>query len=235
MTFSLKRVYAIFQKDLKDLSKNMFVGTSLITPLILALFYAGNANITLEMHYLIINMSFTIVGSFVQCALIAEEKEKNTLRGLMLSPATIPEILSGKSLVTLLLTLAVILICTKVTGYRPENQVLTGIAIFVSALFYIALGTLLGLLTKSVVEASVVILPVFFLFSFGTFVEVLIDKYPQLSFLEYMPNIQLVAMAYKVQKGAEFIDVWTHLGIMLAWVVVTTWIAVFVFRKREMD
>src|SRR5699024_12795497 len=59
----------------------------------------------LEAHYLIINLTLVAVAFFVQSALIAEEREKNTLRGLMLSPATIPEILSGKSLVSLLMTL----------------------------------------------------------------------------------------------------------------------------------
>ena len=41
-------------------------------------------DIAIEAHYMVINFTMVIVGSFVQCSLIAEEKEKNTLRGLML-------------------------------------------------------------------------------------------------------------------------------------------------------
>src|SRR5690625_408667 len=104
MTFSLKRMNAIFQKDLKDLSKNIYVGTSLLMSIILAIFYGKMGEIPIEMHYLIINLALVAVAFFVQCAIIAEEKEKNTLRGLMFSPATLPEILGGKSLVSFILT-----------------------------------------------------------------------------------------------------------------------------------
>ena len=51
-----------------------------------------------------------VVGSFVQCSLIAEEKEKNTLRGLMLSPASTLEILGGKSLLSLIATMTIVVI-----------------------------------------------------------------------------------------------------------------------------
>ena len=40
MTFSLKRALAIFQKDYKDLSRNLFVSSTLIMPLFLAVFYS---------------------------------------------------------------------------------------------------------------------------------------------------------------------------------------------------
>src|SRR5699024_250988 len=105
MIFSFKRMNAIFQKDLKDLTKNIYVGTSLLMPVLIAFMYGGMEDISIDAHYLIINLTLVAVAFFVQSALIAEEREKNTLRGLMLSPATIPEILGGKSLVSLLMTL----------------------------------------------------------------------------------------------------------------------------------
>src|SRR5690625_7823781 len=93
----------------------MYVGTSLLMPIILAIFYGKMGEIPIEMHYLIINLALVAVAFFVQCAIIAEEKEKNTLRGLMLSPATLPEILGGKSLVSFILTCLTIVLCAKLT------------------------------------------------------------------------------------------------------------------------
>lgn len=235
MNFSLKRMNAIFQKDLKDLSKNMYVGTSLIMPFILAIFYRKMDIVSIEAHFLIISLSFVAVTFFIQCAIIAEEKEKNTLRGLMLSPATLPEILGGKSLVSFLLTFITIFICVKILGYEPTNPVLIAIAMIISALFYLALGTLLGLISRTVVEASVIMLPVMFIFGFGTFFEVLIEKYPILTFTAYLPNIQLVDLANKVQADAVMSDVWMHLGVIFAWFVVTAILTGVVFKKREMD
>ncbi|MUK89416.1 ABC transporter permease subunit [Ornithinibacillus sp. L9] len=234
MTVSMKRIYAIFQKDLKDLSKNLFVSSIVILPVLMAFMYSRMGDI-LDLHYLIINLTLASVTAFIQCAVIAEEKEKHTLRGLMLSPATLPEILTGKSLVSLILTIVTLVVCMMITGYEPANLVLISFVILLSCLFYLALGTLLGLLTKTVVEASVVILPFMFLFGFGSMLKPLVDDYAILGFVEYLPNTQLVELAYKIESGLGFGSLWSHLAIILTWVIVATILTIFVYRKREMD
>lgn len=235
MTFSAKRMYAIFEKDLKDLSKNLYVSTTFLLPVVLAFFYRKMDVLTLGSQYLIINLVFVSITFFIQCAVIAEEKEKNTLRGLMLSPASLPEILSGKSLVSLLLTTITLLLCITVLDYRPANIALVVLAFFISSLFYIALGTLVGLLSRTVIEASVFMLPVMVVFAFGPLMESVMENYPMLRFLNYFPGTQLMEIASKVQDGAGFTAVSLHFGWILAWFVGTAILTVFVYRKREMD
>lgn len=235
MTFSFKRVYAIFQKDLKDLTKNIFVGTTLLIPVLLAVLYVKLGEQSIEIHFLVINLTFTTVAAFIQCTLIAEEKEKNTLRSLMLSPATTFEILGGKSLLSFIFTIVTVFICALITGYESKNIFIISLAIFISSLFYLELGTLLGLLTKSVMEASVVILPVMFLFGFGTMFQVLIEKYSQLSFLEYLPNIQLLELAKSVESGVGLLDVWIKFAVISGWVVAGGILVVIVYKNRAMD
>ncbi|MBS3974121.1 MAG: ABC transporter permease [Actinobacteria bacterium] len=235
MTFSLKRVYAIFEKDIKDLSKNMFVLTTVIMPLLLAILFGRAKEPSIEIHYLVINLAFTAVAAFVQCALIAEEKEKNTLRGLILSPASTFEILSGKSLLSIVLTVITVTISAILTGYEPANFLIVGLAILVSIFFYIALGTLLGLLTKSVMEASLIILPIIFLFGFGTVLKALMAEYPQLSFVKYLPNIQLELLATEVQNGAGITDIWAQLAVIAVWVVSACALVVVTYKKRAID
>ncbi|KRG14083.1 ABC transporter, partial [Lederbergia galactosidilytica] len=168
MIFSLKRSMAIFQKDYKDVIKNYFVSTSALMPILLAAFYGRMGVETISGHYMVFNLTLCLVAAYVQCALIAEEKEKNTLRGLMLSPASTLEILAGKSLLSFIGTAIIILISAFLIEYKPMDLVVISLAMVLSILFYIGLGTLLGLLTKSVMEASVVIMPFFGLFSFGS-------------------------------------------------------------------
>lgn len=235
MTFSMKRVMAIFQKDMKDLYKNMYVSTTILMPLIFAIVYGNIDNPTIDIHYLVINLTLALVTAFVQCAIIAEEKEKNTLRGLMLSPATIPEILGGKSLVTFILTAITIVVCIMLTGYEPANLGLIVIAIIISTLFYLALGTLMGLISRTVIEASVLILPIMFIFGFGSMFQHFAEDYPILSIIDYLPSIQLIELATAVEAGSGIADVWGNLGIILAWVVVAMIATVIVFKKREMD
>lgn len=235
MTFSIKRSIAILQKDYKDVSKNLFVGSSVFMPLVLAALYGRVGVETINEHYLVFNLTFCLVAAYVQCSLIAEEKEKNTLRGLMLSPASTLEILAGKSLLSFIGTILVLAFAAFLTEYKPENILVVSIAIALSAVFYIGLGTVLGLVTKSVMEASVVILPFMGIFSLGSMLTNFADKYSFLMAAEYMPNTQLINLAIEVQNGGGLLDVWFNLAIILAWIAVIYVIVVVVYRKRMMD
>ncbi|WP_377887482.1 ABC transporter permease [Alkalihalobacillus sp. R86527] len=235
MTFSMKRAYAIFQKDVKDLTKNLFVITTLLVPIILAVFYGTSGLHSLEAHYTVINLTFAAVAVFIQSALIAEEKEKNTLRGLMLSPATLTEILGGKSTLTFLFTIATIIVCTFLTGYEPSNVFVIGLAILLSTVFYIALGTFIGLISKSVMEASVMVLPVMFIFGFGSVLQSFAEKYSALALLEYMPNVQLLELAAFVENGKGMVDLLGPIAIIAGWAILSGVCVILMYRKRTLD
>lgn len=235
MTFSLKRTMAIFQKDYKDVSKNMYVSFTVVIPIFMAFLYGWQGNMTIDMNYVVINMTLSLVGAYVQCSLIAEEKEKNTLRGLMLSPASTLEILAGKSLLTFITTMVIIVLSAYIVDYQPESIGLIAVGIILSAIFYIGLGTLLGLVTKSVMEASVVIMPFFFIFTFGSFAAGLAEKFPVLKVAEYMPNSQLVELAKAVEAGGGFGDVWTYFAVISVWIAASFLLAYATFKKRMMD
>lgn len=235
MNISMRRVNAILQKDFKDISRNSAVSVSALMPLILAFIYGRMGDITIEAHYMVINLTLVVVGSFLQCSLIAEEKEKNTLRGLMLSPASTLEILGGKSLLSFIATMIVAGIGIYLTGYQPENFFIIVVAILLSTFFFIGLGTLLGLFSKSVMEASVIAMPFMFIFGFGTMLTMFADKYPILKVMDYTPNVQLVKIALKVESGNGLGEIWSHLGIIMIWVIGIFALTAIVFKKRKMD
>ncbi|MFD0588770.1 ABC transporter permease [Paenibacillus sp. GCM10027627] len=235
MTFSMRRVYAILQKDYKDISRNMFVFVTLFLPLLMAAFYGRMGETTVYADYMIINMTFVLVGAYVQSSLIAEEKEKNTLRGLTLSPASTLEIFLGKSLLSFIATAVVVVASMLLLDYSPQNVPAVAIALIVSTAFYLAIGTLIGLYTKSVMEASVAILPVVGVFTFGSALLPFIEQFPVLSVLEYMPNMQLLDLAVQVEAGAGFADVAVNLLIILAWAVVMNALSVYVYKRRMVD
>lgn len=235
MTFSINRAMAIFQKDVKDVSRNVFVGTTLLVPILMAIVYRNIGEVTLEIHYTVINLTFSSVAAFVQCTLIAEEKEKNTLRSLMLSPATTLEILGGKSILTALITILTILICAVITGYTPSQPLIIVLGLLVSCLFYLALGTFLGLMTSSVMEASVAILPVMFLFGFGTLLQQVSDKYPVLSIVDYLPNLQLLNLAKNVEDGASFSILSVNLIVILIAGVLSSALVFMIYKKRTLN
>lgn len=235
MNDSIKRVNAIFQKDFKDFSRNMAVSIVLFMPLFLAALYGRMGIDTLDAHYMIINLTFAMVATYVQCCLIAEEKEQNTLRGLMLSPASTVEILSGKSLLTFVLTITIVAIGALLSEYQPANLLIVALAILLSSFFYIALGTLLGLWAKSVMESSVIVLPVLGIFSFGSFLLPLAEKYPVLKVVEYLPSVQLIKIAAKVEKGAGFSETAAQFGIIFIWTAAAAALTAVVYKKRMVD
>src|SRR5699024_2515570 len=108
-------------------------------------------------------------------------------------------------------------------------------AILLSAFFYVILGTMLGMLIRSVVDASVLLLPIIMIFGFGNMMYPIIEKYPFLSFLEYLPSIQLFDLAVKVEEGQGFSGVLSEFLVICAWFIATTLLTVLVYKKQEVD
>ncbi|MDQ0214523.1 ABC-2 type transport system permease protein [Oikeobacillus pervagus] len=236
MTFSIKRSLAIFHKDYKDVCKNLYVTVSVMMPLVLAAMWGMQGIKDINMHYMLFNGTLCMVAAYVQCCLIAEEKEKNTLRGLMLSPASTMDILVGKSLLSIVATFIILVACAFLQNYKPENLLVISIAMALTTIFYIGLGTVLGLVTKSIMEASVIILPFIAFFCLGSFLQSLAKSFPIMKFAEYLPNVQLIEIANQVHhSGAGLADVWFNLVVILTSIIVIFAIAVVIFRKRMMD
>ncbi|PTL37318.1 ABC transporter permease [Alkalicoccus saliphilus] len=235
MTFSLGRIYAIFNKDMKDLSKNMFVLSTALMPLFFAFLFGRGETVPLEIHFLVINLTLTAVAVFVQASLIAEEKEKNTLRTLMMSPAGTMEILIGKSLVTAFLTIATLIICMRITGYVPENGPVVYAGLALGIIFFLTLGTLMGLLTRSLIEASVVALPVLFLFGMGNLFVEFFQEYEFLSVLDYLPNFQLELLAAETAAGAGWAETGSIFLVLTAWTVAAAAAVIAAYRYNMKD
>lgn len=138
MNMSMKRVKAIFMKDYKEFSRNMSISIVILMTPLLSLFYGKTGVNTIDSYYLIFNMTFVMVATYVQSCLIAEEREKNTLRALILSPANIQEILLGKSLFTFCTTFFTMILCMILIDYSPANISIITVAMLLSTLFYIA-------------------------------------------------------------------------------------------------
>src|SRR5699024_11034884 len=101
---NIQRITAIFENDLKDFMTNSMLVFSPFLPILMAFIFSKtgeNLEETLPviMVYVVIGVAYGGVTSNFIMYSMAEEKEKNTLRGLMLSPASFIDIIVGKSLV----------------------------------------------------------------------------------------------------------------------------------------
>lgn len=231
MNMSFTRIQAIFMKDYKEFSRNYAVSVMVFLPLILAFAYNKIGTSSIDAYFLPINLVFAVVTAYVQCCLIAEEKEKNTLRNLMLSPASLADILIGKSLFVFIVTVVVVSLAIFLVGYEPANLLILAIALLLSTIFYIALGTLCGLFAKTIMEASIIVMPVMFIFSFGPFALSLASAYPILELAKWLPSSQLVLLAEALEGPYTMMDCIIPIVTITVWSLLTWGITGFIYKK----
>lgn len=235
MSISLKRVRAIFVKDYKEFSRNYAVSIMMIFPIILALVFREAGSSLPGASGFLFNTSFVLLTCFAQACLIAEEKERNTLRSLMLTPATAMDVLIGKSSLVFVMSAIVLTIATFIFGYEPASIWAFMVVITLSIILYTAAGTICGLFSKTLLDASLAIIPVSFVFMgapWGAFLE---DDYPILKVLDYVPSSQLVHLLGISNTGFTMGDVLKPLLITLVWTVVLTTVSVVLYQRRLKD
>lgn len=230
MNMSIKRIQAIFIKDYKEFSRNYAVSVMLLFPVFFAFLYrSGGA----EMYSFLLNFSLAMMTSFMQACLIAEEKERNTLRSLMMTPASMLDVLLGKSALVFTMSAGVLALSTYIMGYEPENVLALIAAVGLSLVLYIAVGTICGLYSKTVLEASLSVFPVLIIFTLGPFALLLADRYPVLEVLRYLPSSQLEELLLAMDSGNS--GLFAPLGIIAAWALVLTAVSALLYKKRLMD
>ncbi len=235
MTFSLKRVQAIFIKDWKDLAKNSYIIFTLAIPLFFAAWLGRQGVDDASFHLLPITLSLVISGCFVQAAMVAEEKEKNTLRGLLLSPASTTEILVGKSALTAVLTILIIIFSVFLAEINIVNLPLYSLLILLNLLIFIAIGTILGLVSRTVMETSIVGMPVMLIFGMGPMFQAMISHETILKIMSYLPSEQLSAVWLQMNDGSNQTGIVENLLILFAWCIVTFGITYIVYRRNRFD
>ena len=235
MSVSLKRIQAIFMKDYKEFSRNYAISIMIVFPILFAFLYRTDGGGQEVMYAFLLNFSLAMLTSFVQACLIAEEKERNTLRSLMMTPASMMDILLGKSALVFVISALVIAISTFIFGYNPENLVFLILGIAISIILYISVGTICGLYSKSIMEASLSMFPVLIIFTAGPYAVLFAERFPVLEAFSYLPSSQLNELILLMSDSAPTGDMLTAVGVILIWTVVLTIVSFILYKKRLMD
>ncbi|MBU9724274.1 MULTISPECIES: ABC transporter permease [Bacillaceae] len=227
-----QRISAIFEKDLKDFMKNMMLLMMPIIPIVLAVVYSRlgeGEELPLVVIYIVVGVIFSAVTTSIMMTMMAEENEKKTLRGLMLSPASFLDIIIGKSLVTGLMTLITLVISFSIIGFGPILNIYTIIGLFLLFLFFLFLGIGIGLFSKSIASTSAYMMPVMFLFGFTPMIEFL--GLPEGSFgLKLADNFPLMQVMKVSDTGS-----WLPLGVVTIWVIGAALFTLICFKKTKTD
>ncbi|MCG7419135.1 ABC transporter permease [Macrococcoides goetzii] len=228
----MNRVMAIAEKDFKEFMRNMMLLTMPILPIAMALLFTATPipkSEKMDMVLSVLAMSFVAVLTGSLMTMIAEEKEKQTLRGLINSPASMMEVFFGKSIVVtiiLLVTISAVLFIFKINIFTNIWMVVGFIILYI---FYLLLGSLIGLHVKSVSETSLYFVPVLFIFGMNTTIANIGIKKDNIliKLNEYMPMMQYS----KLEQSGDII----HIIIIAIWLIVTFVCTYMLYRKNSID
>jgi len=165
---SMRKIFALFAKDMKSITYNVFIISGiLLMPIIAIMFTIGLDEPNVWLADFLIKMNILINGANIICVMIAEEKEKHTLSVLISSTVSGADFLIGKVLVTGILTFAsnlVLYFIMSLGSVIPIGAYLlmTGMAI----LPVTALGAIIGLVFKTQAAASTAVAPIMMLLVF---------------------------------------------------------------------
>src|SRR5699024_8228740 len=225
---------AIFEKDLKDFMKNSMLVFLPLLPILMAFIYAKvgesqDETLPVFMVYVVIGVAFA--GVTCNCIMfsMAEETEKNKLCGLMLSPASVLDVIIGKSLVASLITFISLFVSLFIVGIDPYLNAKTLLGLLTLFFFFLFLGSTVGLFVKTVEFTTAYMMPILFIFGMTTMFEQIFSNKNGLSMqiIEKFPIPQLIKM--------EETGTWQPLGIVLIWTVVAGILMFITFQKARTD
>ncbi|SIS49590.1 ABC transporter permease [Salimicrobium flavidum] len=230
---SAKRIQAVVIKDYRDLLKNAYMLSTAVIPLFLAFAINQREEVQSPAMFMPITISMVIVGAFIQASVIAEEKEKNTLRGLLMSPLNTAEIFIGKSLLSAILTIIMIVAVILIGNINmPDQTLLFTAAILISLTIFISIGTILGLVSRTVMETSVIGIPVLFVFGMSDIFQTMIESEWVIDVTGYLPDQQFVQLLLQLQNGQA---VGEHFLVLSTWAIALVILTIFIFKKRRFN
>lgn len=175
MEGTLRKIRALCAKDFPDIVKNPVMLVSSVIPLLLVFAFklmygdmASGMEETQEHSYLLSSFLLTtgvcmtagMVPSMIVLYSMAEEKEKHTLRTLMLANVSGGQVLAAKAIVAMVITALVDVIIYFVVGLDLQYFALYLVISLVGTLPLVILSLLLGLLARDQMSSGLYSLPV---------------------------------------------------------------------------
>ncbi|MGZ9586390.1 ABC transporter permease [Paenibacillus marinisediminis] len=235
MTFSMKRFQAIVNKEWKDALKNPQLLLMVVMPIMFSVLFSKMGSDRAELISFPLMLALSMTGAFVQAMTIAEEKEKHTLRVLMLSPAKTSEILMGKSMLTVVMTVFVAAVSIIVADMPLYNLPAIALLFTMSLVMFISLGTIIGLLSRSVQESSIVGLPILIIFLMGPMYAPLMGNDTLTAIVKYLPTEHFTRALVQLSEGAGLADIGQSLLVHAVWMVGSLILCVFVYSRKRFD
>lgn len=242
--FNWIRFSALFAKERKDFMKNKNVSIMALMPLGFSLLYS---NLFLsdprsgilgkwEILSLCLGMSLVMMSGYSIGMMIAEEKEKMTLRTLLLSGVKPLEFFAGKAALTIMISVVINITMFFIVGL--DLSYLLGFVIISSPMVIMMtlLGALLGVISPNQMATGVIGLPLMLLFllipSFANF------NTTFFKIAAFLPTQRMNLMMQDLLQNNLFkssSDYMMHLFVIIFWFGISLFSFIFAYKKVGID
>ena len=227
---------ALFKLGIQDLTKNVNVFVYIIMPLAFALLYANMDTLSSDFVFslcMLLNLSMVPVA--LMGTIIAEEKEKNTLRTLMLHDVSATEILFAKALICMLFVMLNNILMFFIVGFSMNQFPAYQTVGFLVSLAVIFFGALVGLLAKNQMSAGLLSIPFMAIFMAPLFIQMTKSKLAS-NISSVLPTDAMMKIFDAISKNHVSISsIGKELFVIGIWLVLGVAFFRIVYKKVGVD
>lgn len=240
MNLSMRKVKILCGKDCRDYFKNPNLLLSSLIPILFMIFYKfiipfeGSENSTTYILRMGTLMNTTMCAALIVSSSIAEEKEKFTMRTLMLSNITMQEFFLSKILVGFSITVIANVIIFFISGETINHLAVYLICVILGSLTMIILSAVIGIMSRDQMTCGVYQVPLMLLFmmppmfsGINKALQVVADLTP------------LNAMIEIYDRGIDgdwiSLKMLFYFAVLLLWILGATILFAYMYRKKAKD
>lgn len=231
MTIQMRKVRPLFRKDIRDLSKNANCLIIAILPVLFTFLYKnmnfGGEGMPPEMVLTFgLLMNSALMPISVMAMSIAEEKEKNTLRTLMLSNVSAAEFLLSKFLMIFLVTQLINLVVYAIAGTELMPIVRFLLVTSCSIAPPILLGALVGILSKNQMSTGTLSAPLALLLLMPAIFGQIDEGIAK--FARFTPTMAMMNLLNRQDEAMA-------VAVLIGWTILSAALFALAYRKKRLD
>lgn len=230
------KIKALFKLGIEDLTKNANVFVYIIMPLAFSLLYSNMDTIPKDFVFsLSVLLNLSMVPVALMGTIIAEEKEKHTLRTLMLNDVSATEILFAKALICMLFVMLNNILMYFIVDFSINNFISYQVIAFLVSLSVIFFGALVGLLAKNQMSAGLLSIPFMAIFMAPIFINMTKSKFAA-NISSLLPTDAMMEIFDVIPKNNfTLVNTLTELIVILVWLVLSILLFNIVYKKVGVD
>ena len=227
---------ALFKLGMEDLIKNINILIYIIIPIFFAFIYSNMDMLSKGYVFtLCVLLTLAMVPVALMGTIIAEEKEKNTLRTLMLNDVKPTEFLVSKVLLCMLFVMVDNVLIYFIIGLPIKTFIIYQLITLFTSVSLIFFGALIGLLSKNQMSAGLLSTPFMLVFMAPLF-SVLIESEIINKIISLIPTDAMMKIFENLDKSQmQLSNIAFPIGVIAVWIVLSIILFQIVYKKVGVD